>query len=340
MASRAKRADREGTRSLVGWDGIRFTVPADWNVTGVSTDRANGYLKVDSPDTMFLQVKWADKSAQRPRTMAALVLRAVQGFRQKSVHEVGTPDLRPTLDAYLKETSKRARKDRRQFDCKVKPQTTEAGGERTALHFSWTGGGLGQGKIWHCSGCKRTVIAQVVGQPRDPVADVAAGVFSDMRDHPEQGWTVWALFDLVAAVPEAFILKSHKFLSGYIKLEYGARGKGRIVIERWGLANIARRKFTVREWLGQMCEAERHRAAYTDLRVNDHDGVTALGRVSGLLANVAAARDALPSVRPAVEYEACAWECGETNKLYAIQMWRPRGDASLMGDLVARCECH
>ncbi|NLI01627.1 MAG: hypothetical protein GX446_19320 [Chthonomonadales bacterium] len=340
MAPRAKRDNQTEDRALIGWDGIRFTVPGDWNVTGVSADRANGYLKVDSPQTMFLQVKWADPSAARPRTLAGMVTQMLRAVRKQPEPASDSPDLRPTLEAYLKETERRARKQRQQFDCKIRPQTSEAGGERVAVHFTWTGGGVGQGKIWRCTTCRRTVIAQVVGQGKDPVADVAASVFSDMRDHPEGGWTVWGLFDLVMAVPQSFVLRSHKFLSGYIRLEFGDRREGRILAERWGLASIARKKFTIREWLGQMGEAQKHGSEYADVTANGHPAVRATGRVSGLLATLGAVRDSLPSVRPATEYEACAWECDETNKLYVLQTWRPRGASSLMGDLVARCECH
>lgn len=340
MAPRTRRTNREEARSLVGWDGVRFTVPSDWNVTGVSVDRANGYLKVDSPDTMFLQVKWADRSAQKPRSVADLVARAYRSVRRLPEDVAAEPDLRPLLDTYLKETAKRARKERRTFECKVKPPTKEAGGERTALHFSWTGGGVGQGKIWYCSVCRRTVIAQVVGQPKDPVADVAASIFGEMRDHPEGSWTVWGLFDLVISIPEGFVLRSHKLLSGYLKLEFGNRRLGRIVVERWGLANVAMRKFTVHEWLGQMTEAGRHQVGYVQVQANGHDATQATGRVSGWMGLIGAYKEALPSLRPAVRYEACAWDCDESNKVYAVQTWTPPHTNSLLADLVARCECH
>lgn len=340
MAPKARRTNREDTRSLVGWDGIRFTVPADWNVTGVSTDRSNGYLKVDSPGTMFLQVKWADRTARSPRSPADMIARLVQGLRRQPEQTDGVPDLRPLLDAYLKETAKRAKKERHSFECKVKPPTTEAGGERSTLHFSWTGGGIGQGKIWYCSVCHRTVIAQVVGQPKDPVGDVAASIFGDMRDHPDEPWTVWGLFDLVVAVPDGYVLRSHKLLSGYMKLEFAHRRLGRIVFERWGLANVARKKFTVQEWLGQTSEAGRHQAQYKQVEANGHAATQASGRVRGLLGAAAAYKDALPSLRPALRYEACAWECDESNKLYVIQTWMPMHAAAVLGDLVARCECH
>ena len=340
MASKSRRTNREEARSIVGWDGVRFTVPSDWTVTGVSLDRANGYLKVDSPETMFLQVKWADHKAQRPRSLAGLAAQALRSLRGIPEQDGETPELRPLLDTFLKETAKRAKKEHRSFECKVKPPTTEAGGERVALHFSWTGGGIGQGKIWFCNVCRRMVVAQVVGQPKDPVTDLAASIFGDMRDHPEDAWTVWGLFDLVVGIPEGFALRSHKLLSGYLKLEFANRLCGRIVIERWGLANVVRRKFTVEEWLRQMSEARRHDVQYAHVQANGHDAVQATGRVRGPLGLIAAYREALPSLRPALRYEACAWECGESNKIYAVQAWTPLQSAGLLGDLAARCECH
>lgn len=335
-----RRAASEATRALIGWDGIRFTVPGDWNVTGVSADRAEGYLKVDSPGTMFVQLKWSDPSRAAPRTLMEVVARGARLVRRVPQPDKGTPDLRSMLDAYLKETEKRARKGGQTFNCKVKPESVEANGERTAHNFTWTGAGQGQGKIWYCGVCRRTVIAQVVGQVKDPVADIAACVFGEMRDHGEGGWNAWGAFDLVASVPADYALRAHKFMSGYLRLEFWCRPKGRIVLERWGLANLARRKFTLREWLGRMAEGDRHRPEYADAAMNGHPGVRARGQVRGVVARVAALRDALPALRPALEYEGCAWECEETNKLYAVQLWRPRGVPTPMADLVARCECH
>jgi hypothetical protein len=337
---KGKRAHTDDTRALIGWDGIRFTVPGDWNVTGVSAERAEGYLKVDSPGTMFVQVKWSDPSHAAPRTLMEIVARGARLLRRGLPTEPGAPDLRRMLDAYLKETEKRARRSGQTFNCKVKPESNEGDGERTAHNFSWAGGGQGQGKIWFCSTCRRTVIAQVVGQGRDPVADVAAGVFGEMHDHGDGGWNAWGAFDLVASVPAAYALRAHKFMSGYLRMEFWCRSRGRLVLERWGLANLARKKFTLREWLGRMAEADRHRPEYTDETMNGHSGVRARGHVRGVVARLAAVRDALPALRPALEYEACVWECEDTNKLYALQSWRPRGEPTLMSDLVARCECH
>jgi len=337
------RDQQEETRAVVGWDGLRFLVPGDWNVTGVSADRGDGYLKVDSPGTMFLQVKWTDPSVTpRARTLADMIGRLLRAIRKAPASTTSSepPDLRAVLDAYLKDTSKRAKRAGETFNCKIKPESVEAHGTRIAHHFSWSGTGVGQGKIWYCQQCRRTIIAQVVGQGKDPVADVAASVFGDIHDHPEDGWCVWAAFDLVASIPDQFRLRSHQFMSGYLKLDFFRAGQGRITVERWGLANIARKKFTLQEWLDGTARADRYRPDYGASVLNGHEGVVARGAIRGVLGKLQAMRDALPSLRPATVYESCVWECDETNKLYVLQTWRPRNAASILGDLVVRCECH
>lgn len=337
---RSKQGRDAEPRSVIGWDGIRFTVPGDWNLTGVSGDKAHGYLKVDSPGTAFLQVKWTDPGRAAPRTPVQMLEQIVRRKFRREATAVGPPDLRGMLDAFLKDTEKRSRKIGASFSCKVKPQTEESDGERIALHFSWTGSGQGQGKVWHCRICSRTVIAQVVGQGKDPVANLAARIFGEFRDHGDDGWNTWGAFDMIAAAPSDYVLMAHKFLSGYLRLELTASGKGKIVLERWGLAHLARRKFSLRDWLGQTVGADRYAAVFEEVTLNEHVGVRGAGRVRSPLGVLQAVRDALPSLRPAVEYEACAWECDETNKLYAVQTWQPKASATIMGDLVTRCECH
>jgi hypothetical protein len=328
------------TRTIIGWQGIRFNLPADWNVTGFSMSREEGYLKVDSPGTMFVQLKWNDPGLRRPRTLAEVVWRMWRRARKQPAAAPKPPDLRVTLDAFIKQTGKLARKAKANFDYKVKPETTEAGGERTAHHFSWTGGGQGQGKIWHCKTCGRVVIAQVVGQPKDNVSDVAALLFSTMCDHPQEGWTTWALYDLVAGIPENFALKSQKLMSGYLRLEFERRGGERIVVERWGLANITRKKFTLKEWFLEIAGARSQRMTTQETTAHGHEAVRATGSVRGPLAWFRALRDAAFTFRPATRYDGGCWECPDSNKLYAIQVWHNVRSIGLLDEAVARCECH
>ncbi|HSV72912.1 MAG TPA: hypothetical protein VLH79_04065 [Chthonomonadales bacterium] len=334
------RAARQEPRTLVGWHGLTFELPADWNVTGFSMDRDDGYLKVDSPGTMFVQVKWSNRTGRAPRSpieaLYAWWRRRRDANRQLPLEP---PNLRDTLDRFLKQTQKRARKARTPFECKVKPETTEHNGERVAHNFTWTGGGHAQGKIWFCRTCGRSVVAQVVGQGRDNVGAIASALFSSIRDHGDGGWHVWALYDLVVAVPETFNLRAQKLMSGYLRLDFERCGE-RIAIERWGLANVTRRKFTIAEWLETMCGAARYGARGTLATVHGHEAALANGRLRNVGAWAVALFDALRTMRVASIYEGCAWECPETNKIHAIQVWRMRTSEGLLDEVAARCECH
>lgn len=326
-------------RTLIGWDGIRFSLPPEWNLTGIPADRYSGYLKVDSPGTMFVQVKWTDPNFVRVRNMADLVVRAWKRYRKPALSAT-PPDIRANLDAFLKETGRQARKAKLSFDSKVRPETREAGGQRTAISFSWSGAGQGQGKIWHCAGCGRVVIAQVVGQARDNVAAVASELFSDFEDHAEDGWNTWAFYDLVSAVPARFALQQRNLMSGQLTLEFVGKGGQNIRIERWGLANVTRRKFTVVEWLTHVCGAGNERAEVSEATVRGHEGARATGRIRGIVEQARALRDAITTLKPANRYAAACWVCPETNKTFAIQVRHAQGSEGLLDELIDRCQCH
>ncbi len=327
-------------RTLVGWQGIRFTLPPDWNITGFSLEPGGGYLKVESPGTMFAQVKWTERGGPKPPlTLYELTKRLFILLRLYKPVEPPPPDLRAVLDNFLKETSKHAKKARTGFDFKVKPETKERGDKWTTHNFTWSGGGQGQGKIWHCSGCGRVVIAQIVGQARDNVADVAAGMFGSLQDHAEDGWNTWALYDVDAQVPADFKLRSQKLMSGYIRLDFW-RGAERILLERWGLANVTRKKFTLEEWFRHVGQVGDHGAKVNEVEAQGHPAVEAGGSVRGLVGWLRALRDAAPRHRPATRYAGSAWECPETNKIFMAQTWTTPRTERLLEEVVTRCRCH
>lgn len=339
MASKIQSKQADAPRTLIGWQGVRFTLPAEWNITGFSMERDNGYLKVDSPGTMFVQIKWSSPNVRKPITLGDWIVRLWRLFRPAPPGEEKIPDIRQMLESFLKQTEKQARKEKKPFESKIKPETVEANGERIAHHFTWSGQGQGQGKIWYCKTCRRVVIAQVVGQKKDNLADIASEMFGSLCDHPQQGWATWALYDMVAGVPEDFSLKSQKLMSGYLKLEFERRAE-RIVIERWGLANVVRKRFSLEEWLDTTYPTRSTRSEKQSAIVQEHAGWIAHGRVRSPLDWIRAMRDALFSLRPATCYSVCVWECEETNKIYGIQVWRNVRTKGLLEEVMARCECH
>src|SRR5262249_15999732 len=129
------------------------------------------------------------------------------------------PDLKSNLETLFKDSAKQAKKAKAAFDSSLKPEKIEGEhDERTAINFSWTGAGRGQGKIWHCGTCNRILIAQVVGLAKEQseMALVASQLFATLRCHSDDDYDLWALYDLQVEIPKDFRLETQKLLSGYL----------------------------------------------------------------------------------------------------------------------------
>ena len=214
--------EASGTPTVIGWQGIRFQLPPDWNLTGFSMNRENGYLRVDAPGdaALTVQVRWMNSARPEPvgpPNVYSFATPYVRKWLRRPTPVAPKPDLRANLERLLKDTAKQAKKSKVAFDSQVKTEKIEGDNdERTAINFSWTGQGRGQGKIWHCATCNRVVVAQVIGLAKDQsaIAAVASQLFATLHDHALNGYDRWALYDLQVDVPEDFRLEEQKLLFG------------------------------------------------------------------------------------------------------------------------------
>jgi hypothetical protein len=321
-------------------------LPPEWNLTGFSMDRDNGYLRIDSPPpaSMTVQIRWNDLTKpQEPRlSLYHMLNERWRAWRKLPAPPIPTPDLKANLEKILKETAKQSKKNKTAFESSVKSEKIEgADGERTAMNFSWTGNGRGQGKIWYCSVCKRIVVAQVLGAQKDQAAmsAVASQLFASLYDHGNDGYDLWALYDLQMEVPTDFRLEEQKLLSGHLQLVFGRNGE-RIVLDRWGLANMTLKRFKVDEWFRNNAAVNLKRLARHEDEAHGHAFVRFAGALS-LFDRLRMLREARGSLRRfATRFEGGAWDCPESNKIYALQLYHNRRTVGLWADLVQRCRCH
>ena len=334
-------------RTVIGWQGLRFTLPPDWNVTGFSMERESGYLRVDAPgnSAVTVQIRWNDASRpdSGPPNAYSLLAPIVRRRLGRPEPAVKTPSLKSNLEKMFQETAKQAKKAKAGFESSIKPERTEGpDGERTAMNFSWVGAGRGQGKIWYCAHCHRIVIAQVVGLARDngPIGAIASQLFASLHDHGEDGYDLWALYDLQIQIPEDFRLQEQKLLSGYLSLTFGRHGE-KIILDRWGLANMTLKKFTLQEWLQNNVQVRLKRMKPDEVvaahghPISHYSGGIPLMLLGRLL------RDTVGSMRRfPTRYEAGVWQCAETNKIFALQTLQSRKSDRLWRDIADRCACH
>ena len=340
------KIETEIAPTVIGWQGVRCVLPPEWNLTGFSMDRESGYIRADAPgnSALTVQIRWTQANKPEQKTLYHTLLPLIRFALKRPAALEAKTDLRGSLEKMLKDTAKQAKKAKKEFESNIKPEKAEGpNDERTAINFTWTGEGRGQGKIWHCSHCKRILMAQVVGLQKDggAIGSVAAQLFSTLRDHAEDGHDLWALYDLEMEVPEDFRLESQKLLSGYLHLKF-LRGAEQIVIDRWGLANMTLKKFTLAEWFRSNALVRLKRLTATSYSddAEGHEFEAWTGKLT-LFGLIKALRDGRGGLRNfPTRYTGGAWTCKESNKIYSVQVLHSAKHKDLWAEVVNRCACH
>jgi len=298
----------KSSRTWVGWQGVVAEVPADWNLAAVSGDEKSGYFRVDSAGSLMLEAKWSSVGSQ--------------------------VDLYNKLDAYLSDMRRKARKRRTSFEHKIKSK--DAG----VLAFSWRSDRKAQGRLWRCDGCGRVIIAQVSGSPSDDVQNLASQILPTIQDHSEDGWRTWAMYDLIADVPPGYVLEKHQLMSGYIQLLF-RKGSSRLVIERWGLANVALKHADLREWFADRAayDLKPYRYSIQDVEFEEESGIRIAGRRAGLRQALKSAYELITLRKPAMYLDGYVWVCRESNRIYSIQSLHPKNE-DIADEVLERVGCH
>lgn len=298
----------KNTRTWVGWHGVVAEVPADWSLSAISGDEKNGYFRVDSPGSLVLEAKWSRAGKQ--------------------------VDLYGRLDAYLGDMRRKARKRRVSFEHKIKSK--DAG----ALTFTWRSDRKAQGRLWRCEQCDRVIIAQVSGSSSEDVSNAASVILPTIQDHSDDGWQTWAAYDLVAEVPPGYTLDRHRLMSGYIQFVFRNRAN-RLIIERWGLANVVLKNASLPEWFAERAafDLRPYRFESEDVEFEEESGIHITGRRCGAGQLLKTASELLSLKKPAVFLDGYVWVCTESNKIYSVQSMHSK-DERVLDEVLERVACH
>lgn len=291
---------------IVGWQGVSLRVPPDWSVTGFQGDAKEGYLRVDSPGSVIAEIRWAQ--ARKP------------------------VNVRKRLDDYLNMVERQAKKRKIAFTGRIKPSEDWEG----ALEFNYRADRKVRGFIRQCPQCRRVVIAQVSGSKDDAVVNVAQQVLASVQDHSEDGWWTWALLGLVVRLPAQFALVKSQVMSGYLQLQFRC-GHMEANIERWGLADVTLKKWTLEEWALQTVGWRRLRAQTENGEVKGHRALVLTGvrRSPGVWLRRKVERFLL---RRPEEVRGIVWHCEQANRIYSVRIERTTGE--LLWQVVERMQCH
>ncbi|MFC1516402.1 hypothetical protein ACFL7E_06545 [Thermodesulfobacteriota bacterium] len=204
----------------IAWNGVRFEVPAHWEVGKVGPC----YLMLEQEARPVLEVKWARVRGTFSHSAHLRRLRSMHGRRSGIVVE----------------------------ECAVPSRWQKALDGFIATGFSWQGKSIGgMGVILYCDACRNATLIQFYQTGSGQSEDIGLSVLTSFEDHRHDGQVVWAVFDIKAVIPDRFKLVRHRLAPGKYELAFEARGQ-KITLHRWGAAAILLRDQDIVEFARRM----------------------------------------------------------------------------------------
>ena len=298
--------------TLIGWRGISVRVPEEWTLGAVGGDRKAGYLRVDDEKMPRLQVKWSRGRIDLERKRKEYVKRLTKRRRKATGLEVTT--------------------ETRVVSRRAKPKKEIVG-------YAWRGPQCGMGVLWNCETCERAVIAQVSWTPDEEGHEIARAVLESLEDHGVGGWDTWGIDGLAFLAPEAYRLEGWRRMTRYLEVRL-EQGGASLKVARWGMVPMVLDGRPVREWY----EAENERRREVEWSgeeetVRGHEGMRAWGRRRRLAGGLRKAAARAVRRQTMDQFEAYAWHCPESNRLYLVESVHGRGGEITKG-VVDSIQCH
>lgn len=324
-------------RNLLGWQGFRFHIPDEWNPGKFSGTRSKGDLRIDDPNGVRIELRWEKTSK--------------------------TPDVQKSVENFLKQLGKNAKKNKAAFNVVSNPQVVSKNRKNKdqITNFGWTGepdapASCGYGAAWTCADCGRITFAHLLGHKNEKpekVQKLANEIFSEMECHGEGGWETWSAFDFQIDIPVEFELKNAKILLNKLDLEWvrprpiGFYGWGkrpeRLRLQRFPVANVLLDGKTLETWSDWNIASKNKQLSLRDAEeqaVKNHEGLLYTGypkdpksRISVLFFD-----KILRRVTPAGEI--LVWNCADSNRIFVFEHEVSNVNAHVPNDVIDGLSCH
>jgi len=297
-----------------GWQGLTVEIPEHWEMGGLSGDYKSGYLRLDDGEIPRLELKWSKARGKKP-------------------------DLQKVLDEYFKLVRKDFKKKGPPLNIKrninlVKDESFLE--NRTATFFSWKSNVRANGAIWHCHECKRIVVVQVIGHPKENMRDITLRILNSVSDHPAGYTNLWSVYQLNVEIPRRYRLEKQKLMSGYLLLSF-VDGSRTIAVERYGPADVLLKENDLETWFrSTYAKAIRGYGFSIGEKNTESDEIIELdGSKVRIIDKVPMSPVLLvDKIMRRTSFAAQLWHCHKSNRIFAVRVVL-KGDAAKIAKEVA-----
>lgn len=306
-----------------GWQGITMEVPPNWELSALSGDYDNGYIRMDDESSSRMELKWSKTKEKKP-------------------------DLQKILDEYFKGMKKRlgASAD----GLKIKRNIELVKNEdffrnRDVVFYSWKTDVRANGAIWFCRECKRVVVIQLMGYLKENILSDTLRIFESVHDHPEGQVNLWSAYNLSVEIPRRYQLDKRKLMSGYISFSF-IDGSRILNVERYGLADVILKDADIGSWFRSYHAKDLRKYGFVideiDSSSDDRDQrLKMIGQEKRFIDRIPISPlFIIDKILRRKQIASRFWHCKESNRIYVVTAISKKGADELVSQVVSSIKCH
>lgn len=281
-------------QQFIGWMGLTFYVPENWDLVHAKGNRFDGYLRFEEDGVLRCEIQWTLVSAGR------VVLDEQVEHYLKSLEQMlrkrGSPvTIRKNIHIVSRKQVKRNVRD-----------------------FMWESNTVGYGMMWFCEECRRALVAQVVGYEGEPVKEWARQVFLSLSDHAEGDWEIWSVYGLKFEAPKGWNMAKSEIAPGKISFVF-RQGEYELSVGRYGPASVLLKGKGLEEFAVEVLgkeTVERFNIHYRIENLHDHEGMVLVGKDKRSANPFHVFLRRLRTGNPFPQFRGWLWRCERSNRVY------------------------
>jgi hypothetical protein len=306
-----------------GWQGITMEIPSTWELSALSGDYDNGYIRMDDESVPRMELKWSKS-------------------REKKL------DLQKILDEYFKGMRKRlgtsadGLKIKRNIEL-IKNEDFFK--DRDVVFYSWKTDVRANGAIWYCKECRRIVVIQIMGYLKESILNDTIRIIESVHDHPDGQVNLWSAYQLSVDIPRRYQLDKRKLMSGYLMFSF-IDGSRVLSVERFGLADVILRDADLQSWFRSYYAKNLRGYGFSfeedQLLNNEYDQKLKLsGQERRFIDKIPfSPLFVIDKVMRRKQVVARFWQCKESNRIFVVMAMSKKGADELVAQVASSIKCH
>jgi hypothetical protein len=308
-----------------GWQGITMEIPSNWELSALSGDYDNGYIRMDDENSSRMELKWSKTKEKKP-------------------------DLQKILDEYFKGMRKRlgasadGLKIKRDVDL---IKTEDFFKNRDVIFYNWKTDVRANGAIWYCKECKRVVVIQLMGYLKENILSDTIRIFESVHDHPEGQNNLWSAYNLSVEVPRRYQMDKRKLMSGYISFSF-IDGSRTLNVERYGLADVILKNADLESWFRSYYSKELRKYGFSINEISQQEPdlkrdyrLKMTGQAKRFIDKIPfSPLFAIDKLLRRKQIASYFWHCEESNRVFIVTAMSKKGADELVTQVASSINCH